>query len=263
MISILADDEDTPEDEGPELNDLLIVEVNGRPATPVGPDDLTWDETTHPAKEVNFLAEGSVSADFTIPSGKTAAPGDIIQYDILAENTGNGIDFYKLETPTSSNGWTVQYSDGFTYADPGETIILRIILLVPPGAFSATDQIEFSAVSGIDETVRVDGNLITFVSPTDIIDDDDILPKGFRLYQNYPNPFNPKTAVAFDLPTSSIVNLDVYDLLGRKVMEFNLGNKPAGHHEFMIEAGTLASGVYLYRLSAGDFSDIKRMVLLK
>jgi len=243
--------------------DPILFYVNGRSATPTGPDDATFGEENGERKEVNLLAMATLGINLVLaPSGKSAAPGDIVHYSVIVENTGDGIDFYSLHVE-SSNGWTLQYSTDFVYADPGENVTLSFILQVPPGEFSATDQIEYTITSGIDETVSVEGNLITFVSPTDIGDNDEVLPTGFRLYQNYPNPFNPSTTLAFDLPASSVVTLDIYNLLGRKVKEFNLGQMPAGHHDFIFDAGALSSGVYLYRLNAGDYSDIKRMVFLK
>ncbi len=263
-VSVLGDDTKTIEDEGPLLSETLIFELNGRPATTTGPDDPIYDGFALPFKEVNMIAEGNVDGSFTAPSGQTAVAGDVVNYSVMVENVGNGIDFYTI-TATSSNGWIVEFFVGFHYAGPGETIAVDFDLLVPPSALATTDQIEFTVTSGIDATVTVSGNVLTTVSEaTDIGDDgNSSLPDGFNLYQNYPNPFNPSTTISYDLPTRSVVNLSVYDILGRIVNEFDLGTKTAGNHSFTFDAKALSSGVYFYKIETDNSSAMKRMVLLK
>jgi len=89
------------------------------------------------------------------------------------------------------------------------------------------------------------------------------VPAGFVLAQNYPNPFNPSTSIRFNLPQAGYVALTVYDLFGREIATLVDGQKPAGSHEVAFDAGHLASGTYLYRLTAGSFVEMKRMILLK
>ncbi|MGB3016826.1 MAG: T9SS type A sorting domain-containing protein [Ignavibacteria bacterium] len=91
-----------------------------------------------------------------------------------------------------------------------------------------------------------------------------ILPTEFALHQNYPNPFNPATKISFDLPQDSRVNLVVYDLLGREVAKLvNNEFKVAGKYTYDFNAASLSSGVYFFRINAGNYSETKRMVLLK
>jgi len=263
-VSVLGDDSKTEEDEGPNLGETLIFELNGRPATTTGPDDPIWDGFPLPFKEVNLSAEGIVTANFTVPGDQTALAGDVVHYSITVENTGNGIDFYTI-TAISSNGWIVNYYESFHYAGPGETIAVDFDLMVPPSAMATTDQIEFTVTSGIDDLVTVSGNVLTTVSEATDVDSDggSSLPGDFKLYQNYPNPFNPATTLSFDLPSSSVVNLFVYDLLGRKVSEFDLGVKSAGNYSFTFDAKALSSGVYFYKIETENSSAMKRMMLLK
>jgi hypothetical protein len=89
------------------------------------------------------------------------------------------------------------------------------------------------------------------------------LAEGFRLCQNYPNPFNPTTVVSYQLSAVSEVRLAVYDLLGREVAVLVNEKKPAGSHEVTFDAGRLASGTYLYHMTAGNFVQTRSMVLLK
>ncbi|MBK6878984.1 MAG: T9SS type A sorting domain-containing protein [Ignavibacteria bacterium] len=102
--------------------------------------------------------------------------------------------------------------------------------------------------------------------------EENILPTEFALHQNYPNPFNPVTKISFDLPQDSKVNLVVYDLLGREVTRLvNNESKVAGNYTYDFNAASLSSGVYFYKLvvsssnpiNAGNYSETKRMVLLK
>jgi hypothetical protein len=89
------------------------------------------------------------------------------------------------------------------------------------------------------------------------------LPQEYRLEQNYPNPFNASTVLSYQLPVASHVSLKVYDPAGRLVESLVDGWRSAGTHELTFDASDLPSGMYIYRLSAGDFSASSKMVLLK
>ena len=89
------------------------------------------------------------------------------------------------------------------------------------------------------------------------------LPMEYSLGQNYPNPFNPTTTIEFALPQSNNVRLIVYDLLGRVVAELVNGELNAGYHKINFNASNLSSGIYFYSLKTGDFSSVKKLVLLK
>jgi len=91
----------------------------------------------------------------------------------------------------------------------------------------------------------------------------DGLPDAFALSQNYPNPFNPATNVAFDLPVAAHVELVVFNVLGQKVATLIDGDMEAGSHVVEFDGSVVSSGVYFYRLTAGDFSETKKMMLLK
>jgi hypothetical protein len=88
-------------------------------------------------------------------------------------------------------------------------------------------------------------------------------PTSFELHQNYPNPFNPSTAIKFELPKASQVTLGVYELLGREVSMLLNERRDAGIYEVKCAGLNLASGVYFYRLQAGDFTQTKRLLLLR
>jgi len=89
------------------------------------------------------------------------------------------------------------------------------------------------------------------------------IPANVFLAQNYPNPFNPSTTIKYELPQSSIVRLSVYDMLGREVSVLVNERRDAGVHEVKFDAWGLSSGVYFYRLQAGDVTQTKRLLLLR
>jgi len=88
-------------------------------------------------------------------------------------------------------------------------------------------------------------------------------PSEFTMIQNYPNPFNPTTTIEFSLPKSGEVNLTVYDMNGRVAAELALGKYGAGTYKVVFDASKLASGTYLLRLNAGDFTGVRKAVLMK
>lgn len=110
-------------------------------------------------------------------------------------------------------------------------------------------------------------NLYSFyiVTPQTVtsVEDNKILPSKFDLSQNYPNPFNPSTTISFQLPKSSFVTLKIYDVIGREVRTLINNEMNAGSYKTVFNFNGFASGVYFYKLKAGNFSQIKKMVLLK
>lgn len=102
--------------------------------------------------------------------------------------------------------------------------------------------------------------------PTAIEDpdgDDSVLPTSFTLHQNYPNPFNPSTIISYSLPKGSWITLRVYDLLGREISTLVSGMRNAGNHSRTFDASGWPSGMYLYRLTANQSSEVRTMVLMK
>ena len=86
---------------------------------------------------------------------------------------------------------------------------------------------------------------------------------SYRLDQNYPNPFNPSTMITYSLAEDVKVNLKVYDVMGREVAQLINETQSAGTHHYNFDASALSSGIYFYKISAGDFISVKKMTLLK
>ena len=93
--------------------------------------------------------------------------------------------------------------------------------------------------------------------------EDEFTVNTFNLEQNYPNPFNPSTQINYSLADESQVNLKIYDVMGREVAELVNSKQSAGSYSVNFDASSLASGIYIYKLSAGDFISAKKMTLLK
>ncbi len=89
------------------------------------------------------------------------------------------------------------------------------------------------------------------------------VPTEFALEQNYPNPFNPSTTIKFGMPEDNKVTLELYNILGEKIATYLDKQLTAGYHEFKIDASELSSGVYIYRIVAGEFVQSKKMMLMK
>lgn len=99
--------------------------------------------------------------------------------------------------------------------------------------------------------------------PTNIQRADNLIPEVFALEQNFPNPFNPSTAINYSIPMESRVTLKIYNMLGQEVATVVNETMPAGKYSATFNASNLASGAYIYRIEAGSFVSVKKMLLLK
>jgi photosystem II stability/assembly factor-like uncharacterized protein len=100
-------------------------------------------------------------------------------------------------------------------------------------------------------------------STTPVENDEGVTPSEYALFQNYPNPFNPSTTIRYSIPNSEFVTLRVYDVLGIEVATLVNEDKSTGSYEIHFNATELSSGVYFYKLQAGNFVETKKMLLLK
>ena len=91
----------------------------------------------------------------------------------------------------------------------------------------------------------------------------EIIPKTFNLQQNYPNPFNTSTIIKYSIPTESKVKILIYDVTGKLILMPVNFVQSSGEYSFSFEGNNLASGIYFYRFEAGEYTNIKKMILLK
>ncbi len=117
-------------------------------------------------------------------------------------------------------------------------------------------------------SVRVQSRVLPFMKNnlevvTDVESIVNEIPGDFSLSQNYPNPFNPTTTIKYQLPELSFVTLRIYDVLGNEITTLVNEEKPVGSYKVEFDANSLSSGIYIYRLQAGNFVETKKMVLMK
>ena len=119
-------------------------------------------------------------------------------------------------------------------------------------------------IGGIDSTAQA-VNMVEEIVPqgTSGIHDESDLPRDYYMAQNYPNPFNPATKIELALPRSEFVTLKIYNVLGVEVASLVSGNLQAGIHTFQFAGSNFASGVYFYKIEAGPFAKVMKMILLQ
>jgi hypothetical protein len=125
--------------------------------------------------------------------------------------------------------------------------------------------IYFNQLTNTLAVPNFNSNSITFVniSFTPIKETSGTLNKDFHLFQNYPNPFNPKTTISFTIPEGNNVTLKVYNILGNEIKTLLNEYKNAGKYSVYFDASALSSGIYMYSLKAGDFTAVRKLVLVK
>lgn len=193
-----------------------------------------------------------------------------IQLNANQNLSAAGMDYLHIDF------WTENSTDlGVFLISPGP--VETEYLLVPPAAsgswvsvdipLTAFDPVDLADVFQFkfdgDGDIWID-NLYFFNSTASSIEAlDEITPTTYTLEQNYPNPFNPSTTIRFSQPTANNITLKVYDVLGQEVATLLNGFQNAGTYEYTFDATDLPSGMYIYSISAGDFTAVKKMVLLK
>ena len=147
----------------------------------------------------------------------------------------------------NGNSWT-EINSGLRY-DPiyGYPAVLSIIINVEDHILAATSYGIYRSEQPITSITEFNSNQA----------------KSFLLNQNYPNPFNPSTKIEFTLPNSEYVELKVYNILGKEVATLVSNKLNQGSHTYQFDGKNLASGIYYYRIEAGEFQDVKKMVFLK
>lgn len=236
---------------------------------------------------VSFLAqslglqEGTLTVNHNGPglSYECSLQGSVSDVRLIVQ-TGTSVNFGDVPVETSTNRGCVLRAEGnlpLTIYDistnppfstdfggqivmqPSTTTAMRFTFApVDTGMFEDYVIIEHSAPSSPD-TITVVGHGIPNLG---VVEQPEV-PLEFALGQNYPNPFNPVTRIAFTLPRAAQVELAVYDIGGRLVRTLVSGSLGSGRHEAEFDASGLATGVYLYRLSAPGFTDLRKMILLK
>ena len=173
---------------------------------------------------------------------------------------------YDFELTLGTNTWEIS-TDVTTVSIPYQELYTEIF--DNQGVTSLTGTWNATATDGLDDTPASNGPRTITVDVTAVgVDEDAAIPDVFALHQNYPNPFNPTTTIAYDIPEASHVRIDIYNLLGQKICTLVNGeHAPAYYHarwDGTTDAGAIvASGMYIYRIDAGKFSAIRKLVIMK
>ncbi|MEO8398818.1 MAG: T9SS type A sorting domain-containing protein, partial [Ignavibacteriaceae bacterium] len=215
--------------------------------------DLTYDD-------VAIMEPGDAGAVF----------GDSNFWDyVIAEATSDGINWIPLEDGYDSNydpEWTSAYNNN----TPGNSTMLRKHQINLLDKFNAGDKILFrfrlfsdGFVTGWGwaiDNLEIQKNVVA-------VKDEKNYPINFELSQNFPNPFNPSTIIKYQIPQNSLVTLKIYDAVGKEVATLINQKQSSGTYQVKFDAAStgklLASGVYFYRIQAGDFTSTKKFILLK
>lgn len=223
-----------------DFNDVYVAKIDGN-------GSLLWENHFGGAFDERGYAIAELADGGFLVSGTTGTFGS------------GKIDVYLLRL--DSSGWMMWSA---TYGGAESDFCRSMILDDNRNVIILGHSYTFSSGGSDMYLIKAEGDITTDVQ----IISDPALPNGFALSQNYPNPFNPTTTISYSLPVRADVTLTVYNILGEKVSAFDEGMMPAGRHAVIWDsrndAGeSVASGVYLYKVEAGDFVASRKMLLIK
>ena len=166
--------------------------------------------------------------------------------------------------PSETNIYSAVVDDRFAYLSANNFSIVNIEHPEQP-EFEASCNIPSMSADVRDDFVFLAAGNSIHILHVNLADipDNNLLPASFNLSQNYPNPFNSSTIIKYNLPTESRIRLEIYDILGRQIATLEDGHKPAGYHQVIWNARDVASGMYFYRLTAGEYSESRKLLLIK
>ena len=197
-------------------------------------------------KPANGNGGGSVSG-FVRDANGVGLSG--VAVSVIGSN-GNPDNLYSV---TGSNG-----SYQITNVDAGSYVISADKI----GFNSSTlNNVNIDYSSGVFDSNN--SNLVLSVNSITEVETHASLPSNFELGQNYPNPFNPSTVIKYSIPFNSFVQIKVFDVIGREINTLVKGQMNAGTYNITLNADNMPSGIYFYRIEAGNFVQTKKMILLK
>jgi hypothetical protein len=219
---------------------------------------------------MGFNSESTIDFD---KADYFAPPGDFEEARIVIRNSKLSTDYKYLMKETRPDIGSGQIYNLEVKNLTGNELILRangiskyqnyLFYLFDErlgNAIKLSDDLEIRIASNVK-----DNNYRLLIGTQKFIDanNENLIPTEFALFQNYPNPFNPTTIIRYSVPTLSNVSIKLYDLLGNELGTLTNEEKAPGNYEVEFEAKDIASGVYIYKLQAGSFTQSKKMMLLR
>jgi hypothetical protein len=254
------------------INDSLwaggfVPRVEGAYSVSLRTDDAT-DATSSTLPKIGFFNTAGPVICAGDTSNKAPQWGLTVAYRFKIGNTGTTAATPAIEGKIRSLDTAAAIVSGNPFAvgdiAPGQVRLSSLIGISLSRWCTGTRDLPLELVfsSNAIEYWR-DTVTIRVADPTGFAQEQNEIPTTYDLDQNYPNPFNPSTTIRFVLPTRSHVALTVFNTLGQDVAQLVNGDLEAGFHEVTFDGSGLSSGVYFYRLRAGDFLTTKRMLVLK
>ncbi len=250
-----------------ESTGFMVAGTSVRKTTDGG---LTWNlvsNVNHPLfgdSSIEFINEntGYLCAN-TYPAGNYT--------NRFLKSTNGGLNWSVQNLQSTLSIWNMDFLDannGMIVADSGITF-----RTINGGLNWTIENTNYTNPWGLDDIVVTSANnaitvgsysvIYKFTGLTGISQTNNNIPSDFTLSQNYPNPFNPSTSISFSIPAGSKVKLIVFNAAGQQVAELVNENLSAGTYEYQFNAGKLTSGIYFYRLTTDQFTDTKKMILVK
>jgi hypothetical protein len=204
-----------------------------------------------------------------------------IMWDNIVTQIGNEIDIKNGNVAVSycdiKGGWAGSGNRNTQPRFLNEDTLFHLDILDTVCINHGIDSVKIGNIWYFAPQTDYDGGSRAFLlSPPDIgADETDVLPDGFEsnnifntscefiLNQNYPNPFNSETVIRYALPVTCYIDLSIYNILGQKVLTLVSEKQPAGSHSVEFDAYNLPSGIYYYKLTAGTYQQVRKMLLIK
>jgi len=234
-----------PSDSVPDVNDTITVAINIDMTGMSAPDTLLGSYSADLDWNPNILTYVSNSGPL---QGFTGF--------VNTTNADTGHIRFNGAKPTGQNGvFDVLVVTFVVIGSPGQSTILDLKYTAMAAAYTFNNL--FPYLNVVDGILTVAGA----VGIDDLFDDQ--IPMKYELAQNFPNPFNPATQIRFGLPKASTVEINLFNVMGQKVATILDEYQSAGFHTVNFDASHLAGGVYFFSIKAGDFKDVKKMILMK
>lgn len=176
---------------------------------------------------------------------------------LVVDNT-NG-DFVYITELAPNSSW-IDYSPRSDTLFAAESVPIDIMIEtadLDTGSYAVVIEFSHNAEAGLTR-IEVELVITTLSAP-----DDNYVPIEYSLEQNWPNPFNPSTSISYSLRKAGLTKLSVFDIMGREVMELVNENQSVGRYRLSFDGSVVPAGMYFYKITSGDFTSVKKMLLIK